>query len=130
MARDPSERGSITAFVVVVAFAVMLCGGLVFDGARLVAARSRAADLAQNAARAGAQEIVGLRSGEWQLDPERAAARSRQYLGEHGVAGDVRANDESVTVTVQVTTEMVLLGVAGVGSRTSAATRTIVAVDR
>ncbi len=131
--RRPSsadDRGSITAFVAVMTFALVCCAALVYDGGRLVAARSRVADVAENAARAGAQEITGLRSGQWHIDPERAATRSRRYLAEHGASGSVTVGERTVTVTVSATTPMRLLGTIGVGDRTTVVTRTVEAVER
>lgn len=127
-ARD--EHGSITAFVVTTAMALLLCAALVFDGGRLVAARTAAADAAENAARAGAQEIVGVRSGEFRLDEGRATQRAQAYLGEVGVSGGAVATSRTVTVTVTATTELTMLGLLGMGSRTIVVSRSAEAVDR
>lgn len=124
------ERGSITAFVAVLTFALLCCAALVHDGGRLVVARNRVADVAENAARVGAQEIDGLRSGRWRIDPQRAAARSQRYLAEHGASGTVTVGERTVTVTVSTTTAMHLLGALGIGARTTVVTRTVEAVER
>jgi Flp pilus assembly protein TadG len=53
MRKEPqTERGSITAFVAVLAITFIACAGLAVDGGRLVAARVQLADHAENAARA------------------------------------------------------------------------------
>jgi Flp pilus assembly protein TadG len=125
-----SDDGSVTAFVVSMTVALVLCAGLVLDGGRLVAARSSVADVAENAARAGAQEVVSLRAGDWRLDPDRAAARARSYLSELGVSGSVSASRTEVRVTVERAVPMTLLALAGAGAKTVRVTRVAVAVDR
>lgn len=125
-----SERGSVTGFVVCMVVALVMCAGLVFDGGRLVAARIAAADAAENAARAGAQEVTAIRAGVWHLDPGKAAARADQYLAALGVSGSVDASPEAVAVTVTATTSMTLLQLVGLGPRTVSVTRTAMAVDR
>ena len=69
MRKEPqTELGSITAFVAVLAITFIACAGLAVDGGRLVAARVQLADHAENAARAGVQEVTSLRSGEPDID--------------------------------------------------------------
>ena len=75
--RGTGERGTVSTFVVALTFACLLSAGLVLDGGRIVAARLEAADVAGNAARAGAQQVIGLRAGEPRLDLVRARARLR-----------------------------------------------------
>jgi len=125
-----SDRGSVTGFVVGMTLALLLCAGLVFDGGRLVAGRIAAADAAENAARAGAQQVTGIRAGAWHLDPTRAAAVAKQYLAAEGVEGSATATEDAVTVTVSRTTTMTLLQLVGVGARTVQVSRTATAVDR
>lgn len=122
-ARQRDERGSISAFVVAMTAAVVLCAGLVFDGGRLVEARVEAADLAQNAARAGAQQTSKLRGSSIELDPSAAASAAKTYLASQGAVGSVAIVGDEVVVTVTVTRTMTLLGAAGVGPKTVTATR-------
>jgi Flp pilus assembly protein TadG len=57
-AREPrDERGSITAFVAVVATALVLVAGMAYDGGQVIAAHNAARNDAERAARAGAQQI-------------------------------------------------------------------------
>lgn len=119
-----SDRGSISAFVVTLVAAFVACAALAVDGGRLVAARVVAADHAENAARAAAQELVGLRAGERRVDPVRARAQAFSYLAQHGVAGEVVVTPGSVTVTVVLEHHPTLLGLIGVGPRQVRATRT------
>ena len=63
MQRQHEDSGSITAFVVMLMMTFVACAGLAVDGGRMVAAKVQLADQAENAARAGTQEITALRTG-------------------------------------------------------------------
>ena len=127
--RAPGDAGSISAFVVVLTVALVMCAGLVFDGGRLVGARVTASDRAAGAARAGAQEIAVMADGSVVLDPTRATSRARAYLIANGVQGRVSVTGGQVTVTVEQRVPMTLLRVIGVGTRTVTATRSAIPVD-
>lgn len=102
MTRDP-EQGSVTAFVAVVAVALVLVAGMAYDGGEIVAAQGRARGAADGAARAGAQEIniTHLRStGEAVLDPAAAVDAAEGYLARTGIAGDAVVVGADITVTV------------------------------
>lgn len=130
MTRRTDERGSITAFVVVTMVGLMACLALVVDGGRLVAARTRAADLAENAARVGAQEASGLRGGEaWVVDADRARSAAQQFLADRGASGSVVVSGRRVSVTVTIDQPLPLLGVFGDDSRMVTATRTAELAD-
>ena len=124
MRRARGEHGSVSAFVVALTLACLLAAGLALDGGRLVAARLQVDDIAANAARAGAQQVVGLRAGERSLDPSRAEAAARQVLAAAGASGSVRVAGRSITVTASRTQSMLLLGLAGLASRTVTASAT------
>jgi hypothetical protein len=103
--RRPGRRdtGQVTAFVVVMTAALLLAVGLVCDGGAALGARLHAADLAQEAARAGAQEIdlAAYRgTGQLRLDPARAQTAARDYLTRAGWAGAVTVHAAGATVTV------------------------------
>ena len=111
-ARPTDERGSISAFVAVIALGLVMVAGLAFDGGQILAAQAAARDLAANAARAGAQQIDldALRSdGVGVLDPEQAASAANAYLAIHGVNGTVTVDGPDLTVTVYVRAEMRIL---------------------
>jgi len=59
------ERGSLSLFVVIFALSVLMLAGLVYDGGLAITARQRAADVAEEAARAGANavDVEALRAG-------------------------------------------------------------------
>lgn len=69
--RRDSERGSVTAWVVVFTFAVIVLLTFVVDGGQLMNAKERAADIAEQAARAAVNDIdvASLRSGTITIDP-------------------------------------------------------------
>lgn len=123
IASDQSERGSVSAFVVIMAVALVACAGLVVDGGRLVAGRTEAADHAENAARVGAQEAADLRGEAWSINPAAASAAAQTYLDSHGVSGTVAVSGRTITVTVTVSKTMTLLGVVGPSNRSVTATR-------
>jgi hypothetical protein len=90
--RDPrnDERGSITAFVAVVATALVLVAGMAYDGGQVIARPQRARNDAEQAARAGAQQIDldHLRSDERTTPrPRRRRAAAVAYLARVGATG-------------------------------------------
>lgn len=115
------ERGTVTAFVVIFTFALLLLAGLVIDGGLTLSAKVQAIDEAQAAARAGAQAInipVFRSTGDVVLDPAAAAQAAEAYLAKTGHTGTVRVNGDNVTVTVSITQPMQILSIAGLGSLT------------
>lgn len=106
------ERGSITAFVAVVATALVLVAGMAYDGGQVIAAHNAARNDAERAARAGAQQIdlAHLRAtNEPRLDPAAAETAAIQYLERTGATGTATVSDASVTVTVTRTQPMLIL---------------------
>lgn len=93
------------------------------DSGRTVATRIEAADHAENAARVGVQQVVGLRSGERLIDPVGARRSAFGYLARFDLSGDVQVDAKSVTVTVRIVEEMTLLRLVGIESRAVSATR-------
>lgn len=122
------DRGSVTAFVVAIMASLMALVGLVYDGGRLVAAQLRVADQAASAARAGAQELTGLRAGEMAIDVPAALRRARHHLHTDGVTGTVEATPNAVMVTARAGVTFQLLALVGVASREVSASRTAVVV--
>jgi len=115
------DGGQITAFVVVMAVALILLAGLVLDGGLTLAARERAIGLAQEAARAGAQGInlaVYRQSGNLVLSASLAVADAQRYLASTGSQGTVQVTGNLVTVTVTITQRMQILDAAGLSAVT------------
>jgi hypothetical protein len=117
----PAESGQVTAFVVVMVAALLLCLGLVADGGLVLAAKRRASNEAEQAARAGAQAVATdayRATGVLRLDPARAQAAARAYLTATAHHGTVRVAGDRVAVTIQITQPMQLLGLGGIASLT------------
>ena len=125
------ERGAVSTFLAVIALALLMAGGLAIDGGRKVNALREASHIADNAARAGAQavDLDTLRTtGDLQLLPSEAADRVEAYLAILGYsATNVIVNGATVTVTVDVTVDPVLLPT---GPMTVSATETATAITQ
>ncbi len=92
-ARLTEQSGQVTTFVVVFALTVIFVAGLVFDGGYVLAARRRAFNEAEAAARVGADALVvdSYRStGGVDLDPALAITAAQDYLAQTGHTGTVR----------------------------------------
>ncbi|MDF1596203.1 MAG: pilus assembly protein TadG-related protein [Acidimicrobiia bacterium] len=125
------ERGAVSTFLAVIALALLMAGGLAIDGGRKVNALREASHIADNAARAGAQavDLDTLRTtGDLQLLPSEAANRVEAYLAILGYsATNVIVNGATVTVTVDITVDPVLLPT---GPMTVSATETAAAITQ
>jgi hypothetical protein len=107
----------VTAFVVVFALALVFVCALVLDGGRLLAAHREAHNIADSAARAGAQAVSeeAWRAGrDVILDPDTAhgqacefLARARYACGANGSTVAVAGNE--VTVTVRGSVDLLML---------------------
>src|SRR6266511_6115140 len=96
------DDGLATVWMVFATFLTVLLAAVIFGGGVIFAARTHGYDLAQQAARAGAQQIdaVAYRSsGVLRLDPPRAATAARQFLAAAGATGTVTVNAARITVT-------------------------------
>lgn len=119
--RCRDERGTVTAFVVIMTLTLIVVAGLVIDGGYTLAARRRAFNEANAAARAGAQALdeAALRStGEHRLEPELARSLAEAHLDDAGLTGTVEVTGTLVTVHVTTTQDMAILGIVGVGPLT------------
>lgn len=127
--RRGGERGSITAFVAVVASALVMVAGMAYDGGQIIAAQAAARSDADKAARAGAQQIdtTHLRStGETLLDPGEAEAAALAFLDRSGASGTAVVNGARITVTVTAIQPMQILPVP---DRTIVVSETATATD-
>ena len=124
------ERGALSTFMAVIALALLMAAGLAVDGGRKVNALREASHLADNAARAGAQavDLDTLRTtGELRLVPEEATARVTDYLARLGHTAEVTVAGDTITVTISLTVEPVLLPT---GPITVTATETAAAITQ
>ena len=100
-----SERGSVSVLIAVLGVAFLMIAGLAVDGGRKLGALSEARDLADNAARAGAQQVdtdLYRSTGTITLDAVAATQAANAYLAATGHSGAITVNGSTVTVTVQL----------------------------
>lgn len=113
------DRGSATVWALGVVAVVALLAGAVLDGGNAMAARVQALDIAQQAARAGANQLDlgALRNeGLVRLDPGAAQAAAAAFLRQAGATGTATATPAQVTVTVTRSQPTMLLQAIGVNS--------------
>lgn len=124
MTRHPhtSDTGQATAFLIIMAAALLLLVALVFDVGAALAERNRNLQLAQEAARAGAQQIdlaTYRREGTVTLNPAAATSTAQSFLTDAGVHGSATVDGDVVTVTAESTFVFRLLPL---GPRTASGT--------
>ena len=112
------ERGSLTAFVAVVALALFALAGLVVDGGRAIAAHAAAVDEAAQAARAGAGQLseTALRAGRVAIDPSAATRAAEDYVAQLGLvhSANISVTGQTVTVEIHAVDPTVMLGIVGI----------------
>lgn len=116
--RAEGDQGIVTAFVVMFAVALVFVCGLVLDGGRILASKREANNLAESAARAGAQAISddAVRGGSAVILDDAGARRAAcDFLGRAGEpcggGTSVRTDGNQVTVTVSRSVDLLLLPV-------------------
>jgi Flp pilus assembly protein TadG len=125
--RRRRDAGYATAFVIVMAAALLAVLGLVVDAGSAAAAKARAQTAAAEAARAGAAELDldFLRTnGLLRLDPAAAQSAARAWLSAAGHTGTATATVAEVTVTIQDDHPTQILNAVGIGSIPLTATAT------
>ena len=132
MAAD-AERGAVMFWVIPMMLGLVALAGLVVDGGTAIAARQHAADLAQQAARAGADALSpdSLHAAEpTQLtaDPGAATTAADKVLAAGRVAGNVTVHGDSVTVRVTVHQQTQILSAFGLSAISGSATATATAL--
>ncbi|MGS0685103.1 pilus assembly protein TadG-related protein [Nakamurella sp. GG22] len=123
------NRGSVTAYLLIMTVALILLAGLVLDGGAALAAHGRAADTAQQAARAGAdaldeQSLRATSPGGLTADPGAARAAAAAVLAAADVTGEVTVTGSAVTVTARATAPTAMLAIVGITQVGGAATAT------
>ena len=115
-----ADRGSITIFVVFFAITALALAWLLVDLGNAVNAQERAADLAQQAARAAADTIdpVALRNGQVVIDVAQACNNAENVIQHYDQVSGVQAamiqpfctfqGQRQVTVYVSVTTTPII----------------------
>lgn len=99
-----NDRGSLTVIGFFLLLGTLLFTALVVDGGGILSAREYAAEVAREAARAGADALtpLSLRTadpGQLQVDPAAAEQAAQRVLATAGLTGTVTVNGERVTVT-------------------------------
>jgi hypothetical protein len=116
-----ADEGRASAFVVILAIAILALAGLTLDGGSALAAKVKATGEAEAAARAGAQaiDLAAYRAtGTLHLVPDQAIASAHAYLATVGASGTVTVSEDNVTVTIIATHATQLLGLVGISGLT------------
>ena len=110
------ESGVLTAYVAVLAVALLAIVGMAVDSGRAISAQRLAADEAEQAARSGATQlsVEGLRDGRLVLDPAAAVRAAEEYTLLSGHPGTATVAGGVVTVRVVVVVPTTILGIVGV----------------
>ena len=114
-----ADRGSLTIFVVFFAITALVLASLLVDLGNAINAQERAADLAEQAARAAADTIdtVGLRNGLVQIDTAQACNNAEKIILAYDQSSGVAAKmtqpctfqgPRRVTVYVSVATTPII----------------------
>ena len=130
--RAQAEAGFVSLYVVVITVGLLAMAGLVIDGGNALAAREQAADVAQQAARAGADALSpeSLRGSPTGLtaSPVAAQAAANRVFDAAGVTGTVSVDGADVSVIVVVHKDTTILSAFGVGPIEGKATSTATAL--
>lgn len=128
--REPgADRGSVSLVMVILTVAMFAMAGLVIDGGAALAARGKAADLAQEASRAGVSAMVpaslrGRSPSEITIDAAAADRAAHQMLASGDASGQVTVTADTVSVTAHVERRTLVLSAFGVTRLTGTATAT------
>lgn len=138
--RRRDERGSISLWLVLSSFVMMMLVGLAVDLSGQVHAQQRAHDLAAQAARAGGEQVQAAPAIQGRyVDIDTASARTaaQAYLTAAGVDGTVAVvRGDMITVHVTDTYQPRFLGLLGIhrldvsGSATARLIRSVGGTER
>jgi hypothetical protein len=118
----PADRGSISVLVIFFAIIALALASLLVDVGNALNARERAADIAEQAARAGANDIdvAALRAGVVQIDTSTACGRAASLVAAYGASSGFSAtaqcasvSPQQITITVSVTTKPLIAASLG-----------------
>lgn len=126
--RRCQQRGSFSAFMVILIVSLTGMSGLVFDGGRVISAYLEISDDAQNAARLGTQNLISIRAGSPEIHPAQAHEDMSEFLQQRGHDALVFVSSSSITVEIRRRVPMRVLNMFGVSSRTINVRRTVEAV--
>lgn len=132
--REAGERGTVMFWMIPLMLGLIAMAGLIVDGGNAIAARERAEDVAQQAARAGADALspVSLRDSgpnDISADPGAARAAAQRVLDTAGISNpSVTVDGDSVTVSVTVHEHAQILSAFGLNDISGSATSTATAL--
>ena len=109
--------------------ATISLAGLAYDGGRVVSAYMEMSDAAQNTARLGGQQLVGIRDGDPHIDEDLATSAMRACLVARGLVGKFNVQGTKAKVEVFQKVPMRILGIVGISERTIRVIRTVDVVD-
>ena len=116
---DRGERGSATIWMVTAAFAMSVLVGLAVDLGGQAHAQQRTHDLAAQAARTGAEEVLAAPAiqGKYvRIDIVAAGRTARSYLSQSGATGTVRVRGNRIHVQATDTYSTRFLSIIGISS--------------
>jgi Flp pilus assembly protein TadG len=127
------DDGIASVVLVLLTGAFLALAGLVWDGGRAITARQHAADLAEQAARAGANDLnidVARAAGVDSIDTATAISDACRFVrvSEPGAGCVATATPISVTVAVTTHTTTAVLGIVGLQQLTTHGHATATAV--
>lgn len=119
------DRGSMTVWSIFLVLVGLLLGGVLADCGYAIGVKTDATDYAQQAARAGANQLdlTELRThGRARIDPDKATTAAERFLDQHHITGTVTATPTDITVTVTQTRPTLFLHYFKIDSFTVTAT--------
>lgn len=116
-----ADRGSVTLWIVIFTVAVLALALLLADGGSLISAKERAADIAEQSARAAADDIsvTSLRNNIVQINPDACAQAGnivthyRLSLRMSAAMANCNIQAQQATVTVSVAINPLIPGFTG-----------------
>jgi Flp pilus assembly protein TadG len=130
--RVGGDRGSLTLMLTALFVSLLALAGLVIDGGAKLDAAGTAASIAQEAARAGADQVnrpTAYSKGTFVVSPAEAVAAASQYLASAGYQGTVQVTGpRAIRVTVTIVKPTKVLSLIGITTIkvTESATATLV----
>lgn len=116
-----NERGSVSTWLVLAAFAMVLVVGIAVDLSGQVHAQQRVRDVASQAARIGGQQLdaTAVQGAYPSIAVGNARAAAEDYLAAAGVTGSISiSGGTSIHVEVTDTYDPLFLGVVGIDGLT------------
>ena len=113
------DRGSVTIWLALSSFVMIVLVGVAVDLSGQVYAQQHARDIAAQAARTAGQQIdaaQGVRGIAAQTNTTQAIAAAKSYIAAAGLTGDASVTGTTITVTVSDTYETKFLSIIGLQS--------------